>query len=135
MIYFLQICCPLLLLATITMYVYRQGNGANNDNERNIFNERVSNVIDILLAIAAMIPVFRSSTSKATTFSFFYIIIYLAVVPLILVLITSVLDINVNNEEFLRTYRSFMDPFFLAAFVLLVCIILIVFVVVILASC
>ena len=38
MIYFLQICCPLLLLATITMYVYLQGNGANNENERNIFN-------------------------------------------------------------------------------------------------
>ena len=54
-------------------------------------------MIDILLAIAAMIPVFRNSTSKATTFSFFYIIIYLAVIPLILVLITSVLDINVNN--------------------------------------
>ena len=92
-------------------------------------------MIDILLAIAAMIPVFRNSTSKATTFSFFYIIIYLAVIPLILVLITSVLDIDVNNEDFLKTYRPLMDPFFLAAFVLLICIILIVFVVVILASC
>ena len=97
MVYVLQLCVPLLILATITMFVYLSANGKNDEGESSIFTERVSNVIDLTLAFAAPIPIFRYSTSKATMFSFFHIIIYLAVIPLILVLISSTLHMDISN--------------------------------------
>ena len=134
-IYILQICCPLLILATITMFVFLQANGKDDEGSSNIINERVANVIDILLAFSAMIPVFRDSTSKATSFSFFHIIIYISVAPLILALISSVLDMEITNAEFQLTYRPFKDPFFLASFIYLTALLSIVFLVVLLATC
>lgn len=88
------------------MFIFLQGNGQTNQNGEfgSVFNLRIANATAILLAYGAMIPVFRDTTSKATYFSFFYLIIYLAIVPLILALISSALNEDVDFNAWERSY-------------------------------
>jgi hypothetical protein len=99
MIYVIQIFCPLLLLSAFTMFIFLQENGKADDGSSNIFNLRIANATAILLAYTAMIPVFKAQTAASTTLSFFYLIVYLAVLPLLLALISSVLDAHMTNTE------------------------------------
>jgi len=74
------------------MFIFLQENGKDQDGFTNPLSYRIANVTGILLAYAALIPIFKDTTSRATNFSLFYIAIYLSVVPLILVLIRSLMD-------------------------------------------
>ena len=64
-IYIIQICLPLLLLAGISLFIFLQENGREEESgERegeppNIFNARIANATSLLLAYTAMIPVFK----------------------------------------------------------------------------
>jgi hypothetical protein len=122
-----------MILSVISMFIFLQENGKSEG--QSVFNLRIANATAILLAYVAMIPVFKDSTSKATYFSFFYIIIYLSIIPLILALISSVLDANVEVSLWKEVYEPFGDPYFLTSFAFLSFLVLIMFLVVIVASC
>ena len=91
MIYFIQIFIPLIILATLSMYIFLQENGYKTDGY-STFNQRIANATALLIAYGAMIPVLRENTAHSTFFSFFQLVIYLSIVPLIVVLVGSVID-------------------------------------------
>ena len=133
-IYVIQICCPLLILSVVSMFIFLQENGRDSEGSSNIINLRIANSIEVLLAYSLMIPVFKESTSAATSLSFFYLAIYLSVLPLILVLSRSLLDSKMLNADWKLTYMPFLDPFFLGSLVLLAIILTAVLIVIVVAS-
>jgi hypothetical protein len=96
MIYFIQILIPMILLSTLSMFIFLQENGYKLDGY-STFNQRLANVTALLIAYGGMVPILKENTTHSTFFSFFQLVIYLSNIPLIILLADSVLDEHLMN--------------------------------------
>ena len=79
------------------MFVFLQENGRKSDGFSS-FNQRIANGIALLLAYAAMIPVLKKHMAQSTFFSFFHLVIYLSIIPMVLALFKSILDSKLSIQ-------------------------------------
>jgi hypothetical protein len=93
----IQIFVPLIILSVLSLFIFEQANGKNDDGE-STFNVRIANSTALLLAYIALIPMIREQTPSTTYLSFVHINIGASILPLILVLISSIHNMMVNNS-------------------------------------
>ncbi len=111
----IQIVIPLFILSGLSLLIFFQEKGEKTD-ETSTLNLRILNAASIMIAYVALIPLIRQNAPRAVNVSFLYVIIYLSMIPNLLALISGIVDQNILNSQWKRSYRAFKDILFLISF-------------------
>lgn len=111
----IQIVIPLFILSGLSLLIFYQQKGVKSD-ESSTLNLRILNAASIMIAYVALIPLIRQHAPRAVNVSFLYVIIYLSMIPNLLALISGIIDDNILNSDWQKTYHAFKDILFLISF-------------------
>jgi hypothetical protein len=88
----ISIFVPLVVLASISMFIFGQENGVSSD-EYSLFAKRIGSACSILIAYVALIPVIRAKLPPSPYLTLVEIVIYISTIPNFL----AMLSVYLNN--------------------------------------
>ena len=108
-----------MVLATISLLIYRQENGVSNGCS--LFAKRIISGCSWLIAYVALIPMIRSNLPPTPSLTLIEIVIYLSTLPKFLAIISVYVREAIDYQRFFNSYNLFAEGLFLTSF--LVCLI------------